>query len=1105
MPDVKILTARAHRLLPSVVAEIGVLHSTGKPSILLVPEQLTLQAERELMDRLGLDGFFWIQVLSPSRLSEQVLAAAGSDERRPLDASGRQMAISRALERCENDLGYYRSSAHRRGFVEKLAALLADMKRGGLTPQGLSAYAETLEDGREKYRDIAVIYAAYEALLQANFSDGEDQAQYVASRLEKSGCLKNQSVFVYGFDALPEQLMLLLFAMAPLCETLTIALVADGEAAPDGELYLPVRQGIGRFRALLEGRGIAVRQTMLPPEPLKSAFAIQHLDQALFAYPPALYQGEQENVFLSVYQSPFEEAAMMARQVLRLCSEGMSIERIAVMYPDQNGYGLAVSASLRDAGIPFYTDQKLPATAHGLIRFLLCALRAAANGYRNEEMLGMLKSGYAPLSFEEACALENYAVSYGIDRSRWAKPFIKGSEEEKASCEASRVRLMNPLLRMRERIVAARDTQASLSAIFGLLQDVEAYETLKEEEKALLAENLTVRANQNSQIWQAVLHLLDQLHALSGGARVPLKHMAGRLECGFSAISLAALPPASQMLHAGILGHYLSGDVDAVFLLGLNDGVLSRTADSLFSEEERAQTQQATGAFLGMTDESRSLFAKLDLKRAMTQPSQLLFLSYAKTAPDGTALRPLSLLETLRKRIFDNLPQEPVPAKDLPLSAAAALAELSIRLRAYADGTGEESNLPNHWREILDKLLQSPATAEKTMRLLRAADYRLETAGLSRSGARLLFGDETLSVSRLEQFAQCPFKHFVSYGLRPKIVKPWKIEPLDTGNFYHAGLDRFAELSEKCEGYPHIAPEQAEALAEEAIAPLLEDLMQGPMGDGARNRALFEQARRTIRRAAVTVTRHLAAGEFRLWQTEAAFGYPGGMPPIVLALKDGREVLLRGKIDRIDRYENGESVFLRVIDYKSSQQDLDAAKTWWGLQLQLLLYLDACVCAVPGALPAGAFYFYVADPLVESDTDIQAAAEDKLRETLLLKGIALSDVEVLRAMDGQDLPTALPKMLDKSGEVKSTAKALALSEMEVLLAHARTAARALAEGIFSGKTAVEPVESGSQTACEYCEFGDICGFHPDVPGAAFRSVPAMNMDALRERLAGAEE
>jgi len=272
------------------------------------------------------------------------------------------------------------------------------------------------------------------------------------------------------------------------------------------------------------------------------------------------------------------------------------------------------------------------------------------------------------------------------------------------------------------------------------------------------------------------------------------------------------------------------------------------------------------------------------------------------------------------------------------------------------------------------------------------------------------------------------------------------------------------------------------------------------MGDGERSLARFDLARHAIRRAALTMTSHLAAGKFELYRTEASFGYEGGMPPIVLILSDGREVALRGRIDRIDRYDAPDSVYLRVIDYKSSQQTLDAARTWWGLQLQLLLYLDVCTHAIPGAKPAGAFYFYVADPLVESDTDAAAIVEGKLRDLFQLRGITLSDVEIVSAMDEGDVPCVLPPLYLKSGELKKTARALDASQFAALLAHARETAVELADRLFGGETAISPTRDQNRTSCDFCDYRTVCRFDCASPDAPFRTLPDMSMEELRSTL-----
>ncbi len=1100
MANVRILTARPHRLFVPVAKELEEKRLQGEDSILLVPEQLTLQAERDLMDRLQLEGLFLIDVLSPSRLYERILESSGRDSREPLSASGRRMAVSLALEKLEDKLGYYGALASRRGFVEKTAALITDLKRGGMTPELLSEYAGKLPSGitREKLLDLGMIYAQYEAVLNDRFSDSEDQLAYVAGRLNSSDYLNSKHLYVYGFDTLPDQMMRLLAAAAEQCLSLTVALLCDGVSAADGDLFLPVRQGVGRFVEMLAQRGITARMVAVPAEPLQTAPVFRHLDEQLFTLSPVRFEHPQQQVYAYDGLSPHEEATLMTRQVMRLMAQGMDVERIAVLYPDSGGYGFAVSTALRDGGIPFYSDQKLPALSHGLVRFLMCAMRAVADGYRNRDVLGLMKSGYAPLSYDECCRLENYAFTYGIDRARWTKPFTRGGEEECESLEALRQRLIEPLVKVRAALVAARNAAQSMEAVFALLEDVQAYEKLKIEEEKLLEAGLTVRQSQNSQIWQAVLSLMDQMVRLSDRSRIPLKHIATRMECGFSALSLAALPPAGHMLHVGTLGHSLPENVDALFLMGLSDSVLARDTQSLLTPEERAAAQEETGCFLGLTDDNRVRFAKLDLKRAMTQPARYLFLSCAKTSPEGAALRPLPLLKNLSEKLIAQVSPSPVEVDELPISAAQALAELSLALRAQQDGLGESALSPKH-RERLIKLLENQHTAPAAMRLLRAVRYDGSATPITKEQARLLFGDETMSISRLEEFARCPFKHFLHYGLRPNVLKEWRVDPIETGNFYHDALNRFAQKARKEPNYPAVSPERVVEMAEEAMAPSREEALAGPMGDGELNLWRLQLAEDVVRRAARVITEQLAAGSFSVYRTEASFGYEGGMPPIILVLPDGRQVTLRGRIDRIDRYDAPDSVYLRVIDYKSSPQQLEANRAWWGLQLQLLLYLDVCTHAIPNSKPAGAFYFYVADPLVESETDLTETVQDQLRNLFRLKGITLYDVEVLQAMDSGEVPCVIPPLVQKDGSLRKDAHALSMQELQALIQHAKDEATRLAQELLDGETAISPMQDG-RAACEMCDYRSVCHFDPNRPGAVLREVPPLDMDELRQRL-----
>ena len=306
MPDVSVFSARPHRLLPQIIHRIGALHQQRKPCIMLVPEQFTLQAEREILDRLHLNGLFDIEVISPTRLRNRISAVIGMDDRAPLSSAGQHMAISFALERCADQLQYYRGIASRHGFMQKLTALIADMKRGGLMPETLAAYADTLPDGmrKEKHQDLAILYQAYNMTMENRIRDADDLNLFVAQHMRESTVLNNHHVFTYGFDTMSEPMIVLLTAIGNNAESLTVGLICDSSSANDEEIYLPVRQSIARFRQALEALDIKLVEKSNPPEPLGHAPAIDHLDDMLFAYPQHTFEGNQNNVYISQFNSP---------------------------------------------------------------------------------------------------------------------------------------------------------------------------------------------------------------------------------------------------------------------------------------------------------------------------------------------------------------------------------------------------------------------------------------------------------------------------------------------------------------------------------------------------------------------------------------------------------------------------------------------------------------------------------------------------------------------------------------------------------------------------------------------------------------------------------
>lgn len=1097
MTPVTILAGRAGQALPHLIGEIGRQYAAGERVILLVPEQYTLQAERELVERLDLPGFLDLEVLSPTRLRRRIREQGGWDGLPPLDSRGRSMALSQALTLRRDELTYYRRVATAPSLPDKVSSLLTDMEHAGLDAAALAGLAEDAPAAtRAKLRDLSAVWAAYDQLICGRFADERAQQAEALRRLAPSGVVSGAHVWVYGFDVLPQPLCELLAEASALTRSLTVTMTMDRESAPDGRIFLAQRKSVGRLMDLLAQREIPCRQAYLPQADLRRAPALTHLEKALFARDAAPFAGDSGPIALHACATPFAEAAYAAQVLRGWHDAGIPWQRMAVALAQPASTALAMT--LKSAGIPHYLARKDTVLRHGLCRFLLGALRAATEGFRQEDVLEAARSGFSPLADAEAMALENYALENGVHRGKWLAPFTRGAAAE--AMEPLRQRLVEPLSLLRAELREARTATASLTAIYRLMERVNAYDRLLRQEEALLARGMAAEAARNRQVWQILLDLLDQLHALLGDNRANLKDIARFVASGLEGAAVSALPPARNAVMIGEAGHLMPGALDALLVMGLQDGVLAAGMDSLLSDREREALSAQAERPVGITRQEQGALRQSDFYRTLALPGRYLTLTFAEGAQDGAALRPAALIADVLRlfpgmKVTGGVTYSGIGA---PLAPLPALEGLALRLRAMADGRA--ADMDEAWQDALRWLWRSERYGAMTRQMVAALDARIAPQKLDAAAAIRLFGQDSVSISRLEEFAACPYRHFVDYGLKPQERRAYAFQPDEKGSFFHEALRGYATLASAMPDWPNIGDDMVDRMMDQVLSPLTSAWQNGPLTDDALGAQLGKSYVRAIRRAARMFTAHARNSRFTTWGAEVAFGQEGGLPPLILALSGGRQVALRGVIDRIDRFEGDRGLYLRVIDYKSSRHALEPTRMWYGLQLQLLLYLKAASQGIPGATPAGAFYFTVRDPQVDSPDDVKEAAEEAIARELRLKGVVLADSEVVNAMDHDKPDFSLEKVFNQNGAASARASAVNLEEMHALLDHAQATAARLTEEIRAGRMDVSPAVCGNDDACAYCGYAAVCRRDPHLPGGEKRTLPDMDKQEFLARL-----
>ena len=1100
--QVEILLIRAARTLPYLTDRIAAARAAGRRVLVMVPEQFTLQAEWELTEGLGAEGLLQIDVYSPGRLSRLIREKAGGSALQPLDSLGRSMVLRQSLNQIREELSFYGASADMRGLPEKFSALIADMQRVGMTPQVLAEQAGKARSPafRARETDISRVWACYEDHIRGRFADEAGQQAETLVRAEESGVFQDAALFVCGFDVLPLPQCKLLAEAAKYAAELTVAICAGAERDADAPVFLAQHSTVNRLMKELARQEIGSSVSELPG-PAGRAACLRALEQRLFSVKSPAFTGDGSPLVIHMAANPWEEALWAAAQLRGWHEAGIPWGRMAVALAETASLPGVMSQTLRAAGIPFYSMEKQPARRHGLSRLLISALRTVCGGYQQEDVLEVLASGFLPMDSQDLLKLENYALEQGIRRRKWLQPFTRG--EQAAEMEPLRQQLTAILEKLHTALRRARNAMDSAGALFAFLEDTQAYEQLRRREEELLNRGMMAEASQNRQIWKTLMNLLDQLYTLLGSERAKMAEIADLIEAGLEAVEISALPAASEQVIVGQAGHMLLGPTDALCLCGMQDGAAISKMDSLITEEERMFLSGENGVQVGISEAEQSAMRRADFYRCVTIPDRFLSVSWSCGDLNGESLRPSGLLSDM-ERVVPGARRSGGAAGEMgePLSPQLALEALSVRLRGCADGTEE---LPDGlWPEALRRLWRDPEWHTAAAHMLAGLHAQAPAPRLSPEEALSVMQRSRISISRLERFAECPYKHFVAFGLRPMERREFLFQSDEKGSFFHAVLQRYTLLAAERPAWPNLPDSEIEQMMDEAVRAETEGWEGGPLTEDAIGRAQGEEYIRTVRRAAWVFTRHARSSRFTAAAPEVRFGAGGSLPPLMLELADGRKIALEGAIDRIDRWQDEDSLYLRVMDYKSSSHSLDYVKIRYGLQLQLMLYLKAATEGA-GALPAGVFYFHIHDPRVDTPDDIREAAEHAIATKLQLKGIGLADVRVWDAMAG-DGSEIMPKAKSKSkDDFHKNAAVLDLDEMRAAMDYAQRQAAELTSRIYGGEIDIRPVQIGDDTACANCRYHALCGRDPSLRGMTTRDLSDADKEECKAVVTGKSE
>ncbi|MEO2077492.1 MAG: helicase-exonuclease AddAB subunit AddB [Bacillus sp. (in: firmicutes)] len=1126
----------------------------GKPIIYIVPDQMTFLSEYRLATDPMLGGMIRAQVFSFSRLAWRILQETGGISRVHLSNVGINMLIRKIIIEQKEQLKLFQRAADKTGFVQQLEQMIIEFKRYCIRPEELLRGPAQFESGEttaskalhDKLMDLEIIYQKFEEEIFGKYIDSEDYFRLLSEKISASTYLRDAEIYIDGFYSFSPQEYRVLTELMKHCQKVSIALTTDHlslNSAPDElDLFRISGETCYSIYDLARTQGIEMEEPVVLQEQKKWEHpSLCHLEEHFDARPAIPYSGRAA---INICQAVNRRAEIegIAREIRRLVREkGYRYREIALLIRNGSDYHEIVEPVFEDYQIPYFIDQKRTMLNHPLIELIRSTLEVINSYWRYESVFRVIKTELIyplqedPINMREKMdRLENYVLAYGINGSKWTKKDrwsyrrIRGLEssengqtdaDRKIEQELNELKIMvtAPLLRLSRRLKKADTGRKLCEAIYLFLEELDIPEKLEKWKREAEEKGNLVKMREHEQVWNAVIDLLDQYDEILGEEPVSLKSFAAIVESGFESLHFSLIPPALDQVLIGDLEKSRLTDIKVCFVVGVNEGVLpAKISDEGILSDEDREMLLTSGIQVAPSSRTRLLDENFLAYKAFTAPSEELYVTYPLANDEGKSLIASSYI----KRIKDMFPKA---YEHYYVTDPAELSEEG-QLRFVANFTTTLSYLTAQlqlskrnypvsalWWDVYNYYLESNGK-EKAKKVFSSLFYTNQTVQLSKQVADELYGDTIqASVSRMELFNSCAFTHFAQHGLKLRERQIFRLEAPDIGELFHAAIKHISDtVNTRNISWAQLTKEQCEVLSKEAVNTIAPKLQNEILLSSERHHYIKRKLEQIITRASLVLSEHAKVSGFSPIGLELEFGTNAELPPLIFPLKNGKRMELTGRIDRVDQAKSEDNnVFLRVIDYKSSEKDVHLSDVYYGLSLQMITYLDIVMTyskelVEMEASPAGVLYFHVHNPLINATKLLTMdEIEAEIMKKFKMNGLLLSDQTVIKLMD-QTLETGdshiISAGIKKDGNLTKRSKVASMEHFNDLRNYVRSLYQKSGNAIIDGHVEISPYKQKDKKACTFCPFKSVCQLDEVIESNPYRVITPLSNDKVLERI-----
>lgn len=1095
--------------------------------IMLVPDQYTFQTEKKLLEYVGEKALLRAEVLSFKRMATRVFDKCGGRAINIIEDSGKNMLIYKLLKDKGEELQYFNRISKQQGFVGIVSKSINEFKKYNISEEILKEKELEIEnkDLKEKISDLASIYETFNENLHKGYIDSEDILSILAKKLKECELYNEAEIWVDEFTTFTPQQLEVLKVLAKQCKNVNITLCSDGEIQfTEGEtdIFDVIKNTENRILKMMQENNISYKEPVNLNKKniyrFKDSKELGHIEKYFFNYPFKIYKDDCKDIRLYKANNNYSEIEWVAQDILKLVRDkGYRYKDIAVVCREIDSYDKIISVIFNEYNIPYFLDKKREILSNPLVVLIISALEILVTNWSYESVFKYVKSGLITLETNFIDKLENYILANGIKGYKWTKDLLTSQDEELTQEEIEIFEYMEevrrPIINLYNKIKGDVTVRKYCTALYEFLLEINAFETMDKWLDDFNNKGMQDKIKEYTQVPAIVMDMLDQAVEVLGDEVVDLKTFSKILISGFEEKEIGVIPMALDQVNIGDIARIKGRDVKVLYIVGANDGVLpsANKDEGILSDEDRIELK-SMGIELASDTRSRVFEEQFMVYTALTIPSNYLMITYPMADFEGKSLRPSIIIPRLKKilprlkeesEIFNNnLFNDKYHNITAPVPTFNELIE-ALR-REY-----EKEEIEPYWVETFKWFEENEEFKDRTKIIFNGLNYTNLVEKIPREKIKRLYSNDNgrlmFSVSRIEKYAQCPFSYYVQYGLKAKDRKVYEFTAPDLGSFMHDILDQFTnKIRKENILWGDLTKDKCAEIVNELVNSKLKNETNSILNSNKKYQYFSERFKKTITKSVTVISEQMRKGEFDIFKSEFDFGDFKDSDPIKLELPSKETVYLKGRVDRIDKVDLNGETYIRIVDYKSGSKSFDLNELYYGLQIQLLVYLDAILknseqILKTQCMPGGILYFKIDNPIIKSK---KALTEEEIQVEVLKKlkmdGLLLKNVELVKSMD-RDMETyslIIPAAFKKDGDFTSTSSVVTESQFELLRKYVNDKMIEICEEMLSGEVKIEPCKSSKVTYCDYCDYSSICQFDTSIKDNKYKIILKKKKDDL---------